>query len=129
LRELSRDDLQQFGENLREISLSNNKIEVIDGDLFDDTPNVEKITMANNKIGFIESGAFGNLTRLKELSVANNPCTGGNDYAWNSRENVEKLIERVEESCKDSNFTFRAEIEERKNREKNSSLNVESLIK
>lgn len=118
MKEITKDDLQQFGDNLREISLQNNKIEVINGDLFDGTPNVEKITLNNNKIGFIESGSFGNLTKLRELSVANNPCTGGNDYAWNSRENVDKLIEKVLESCKDENFTFRDEIEDRKRKEK-----------
>lgn len=129
LREVARDDLQQFGENLREVSLSNNKIEVIEADLFEATPNIEKINLANNKIGFIEVGAFGNLTKLREFSVANNPCTGGSDYAWSSRDNVVALVERVEESCKDSNYTFRDEVEGRKYAERNLNLNTESSLK
>lgn len=131
MSEITKDDLQQFGENLKEISLSNNKIEVVEGDLFDATPNIEKINFSNNKIGFIETGAFGNLTKLRELSVANNPCTVGSDYAWNGRDAILNLIERVEESCKDSNFTFRGEVEERKNAEKSLNLNVntESSLK
>jgi hypothetical protein len=100
LKEITKEDLKEFGDKLKKLYLLNNQIEVIEADLFIYNKNLEDISMTN-KIKHIENGAFDHLKNLNTLYLGDNPCTsGGNAYA-HSRSDVITLIENVEKKCKE----------------------------
>lgn len=105
LREITKDDLEQFGDKLKSLWLYNNKIEVIEGDLFSFNKNLEEIHIGTNKIKHIQSGAFNSLEKLLELHLQSNPCTSGDDWA-ESRHKMLQVIRRVDQKCKDPAYSF-----------------------
>lgn len=60
---------------LNEITLTRNKIEVIDKKFFASGLNLTKICLSANKIRVIESGAFDHLVDLKDLQLEENELT------------------------------------------------------
>lgn len=105
LREITKDDLEQFGDKLKSLWLYNNKIEVIESDLFSANKNLEEIHLGTNKIKHIQNGAFNGLEKLLELHLQSNPCTGGDDWA-DSRHKMLQVIRRVNDKCKDPAYSF-----------------------
>lgn len=100
LKEISGNDLKQFGEKLKKISLEGNEIQKIEKNLFESNKNIEMILMGENKIEKIEKGSFDGLEKLMKLSLEDNPCTSDSDRAMNDRDAVKYLIEEIEEKCK-----------------------------
>lgn len=100
LKEITKDDLKQFGDNLKELWLVDNEIEVIRADLFENNKNLRLISFFNNKINQIDVGAFNGLQSLKSLHLNSNLCTTFENSAYGDREKVLKLIKNVEMKCK-----------------------------
>jgi hypothetical protein len=103
LQEISKDDLKQFGGNLKHLWLSQNQIKIIEGDLFEFNPNLREISFHSNKIVHIDSGAFDGLQKLRsELNLYYNPCTR---TLTSSINNPSEVIREVKKSCKDFTTT------------------------
>lgn len=100
LQEITKDDLKEFGGNLKNLWIYKNEIRVIEADLFEFNPNLEDINLANNKITYIAPGAFGGLEKLHTLELDANPCTKGDTYEKDDRSKVLELIRVAENSCK-----------------------------
>lgn len=105
LREITKDDLEQFGLKLKSLWLYNNKIDVIESDTFSFNKNLEEIHIGTNKIKHIQNGAFRGLDKLLELHLQSNPCTTGDDWA-DSRHKMIQVIKRVNDKCKDPAYSF-----------------------
>jgi Leucine-rich repeat (LRR) protein len=106
LKEITKEDLKEFGDKLKELDLDINEIEVIEADLFIYNKNLEGIYMSDNKIKHIENGAFDHLKNLIVLYLGDNPCTLSGTFDAYNRSNVIKLIQNVEEKCNDRNIRF-----------------------
>lgn len=106
LEEVTKEDLKDFGANLKILDLSGNEIEVIHADLFEFNPNLEMIHFEKNQIKQIGDGTFNGLKELSYLRLNLNPCTAeaGVGDAWNRRVEVLKVIKNVEPICKDLSF-------------------------
>lgn len=98
LRELTQNDLREFGDKLKDLRLGYNDIEVIKENLFEFNKNLEKILIHNNKIKKIEVGTFRGLEKLINLDLRENFCTNDEDFAA-EKSKVFKLIEDVEKKC------------------------------
>lgn len=98
LKEIIKDDLQQFGENLKFLALNFNEIEVLEADLFSANKNLKEISFESNKIMHIEHDTFNGLENLQKLWMSFNLCTGENDYIEDAVKVLE-LIKNVEEKC------------------------------
>lgn len=105
LKEIVREDLQQFGRKLKKLILTNNEIETIEADLFWSTKNLEEIDLKNNKISHIEDGAFDELKKLKVFEILNNPCFTMFDYVYDAE--VDETLRVANRKCKDSNYVAR----------------------
>lgn len=101
LKEITKNDLKEFGDNLKNLWLDENEIEVIKFDLFEFNKNLESISFSDNKIKIIEDQAFDRLEYLKEFFLQFNPCTTENDKVdFKNREKIKELIKIVEKICK-----------------------------
>jgi hypothetical protein len=124
LKKITKEDLKEFGDNLKKLYLSYHQIEVIEADLFIYNKNLQEIYITDNKIKHIETGAFDHLKNLEDLHLFDNPCTSSVIATALSRSVVIKVIQNVEKSCKDQNLmvwenvkeikTLRQEIEKLK---------------
>jgi hypothetical protein len=129
LIEISKEDLKEFGDKLKELYLQFNKIEVIEADLFTYNKNLQLIDLRVNKIKHIDDGAFDHLKNLNQLILHENPCTPpGITADAKSRSEVMKLIKTVEEKCKDHSYAFLQgkNDEIKKLREENEKLKDEN---
>lgn len=99
LKTISKEDLEQFGQNLRVLWLNFNELEKLNADLFIYTPNIEELMLTNNKIRAIESGSLDNLNRLKTLHIQGNPCTTSYDEIDDDRDEVKASVQRIKNSC------------------------------
>lgn len=106
LQEITKFDLEEFGEKLINLWLWENEIQVIHGDLLEFNRNLVWIELQRNKIIRIDSGAFDNQPKLKYLYLGNNECTFDDDdyVAYNDREKVLQVIQKTEETCKIQKF-------------------------
>jgi Leucine-rich repeat (LRR) protein len=95
LQKISKDDLRQFGGNLKKLWLDNNELQEIKGDLFEFNPNLENMSFTSNKIVHIDSGAFDGLVKRDYLNLSKNPCT-----EFMENKNFLEIIREVEKSCK-----------------------------
>lgn len=73
--------------NLRKISLADNKLTAIPSDTFSNNPEVIEIVISDNQIGTLPLGLFRNNKRLKNLISRNNQITKietilGTTAAW-----------------------------------------------
>lgn len=73
LKEIRQVDLKPFTK-LRHIDLFDNKIEVIEADLFKFNPELEEIWLSSNNIKIVDVTAFDGLTKLKALYMSANLC-------------------------------------------------------
>lgn len=99
LQEISKDDLKEFGENLKKFDVLNNEIKVIKSDLFEYNRNLVGIGFHRNKINKIEAGAFSGLDKIHTLELSSNPCTSDSDSADFEPLKVPEIIKNVEEKC------------------------------
>lgn len=100
LEQLKNNDLQEFGDKLIELVIVNNKIEVIEVDLFIFNKNLQSINFEGNKIKKIFIGTFNALEKLNSLNLKMNSCTNDDDFGVNDREKVLKVIKNVENNRK-----------------------------
>lgn len=74
LNEIWRSDLEQLGEDLKNLWLDFNEIEKIPGNLFENCRNLELISFKGNKIKEVGLDLFSNLDNLKTIKFSANPC-------------------------------------------------------
>jgi hypothetical protein len=94
LKEITKDDLKEFGNKLNILWLVRNNIEVIESDLFEFNKNLTELDLSNNKIRHIGENAFVGLEEIKTFRFYSNACQS---------QPVAKPFE-VEKMCKDSNY-------------------------
>lgn len=97
LEEISNEDLKEFGENLKVLGLTFNKIKKIDENLFKFNLNLEEISLQGNQIEKIKPKTFDGLGKLKILNLNKNPCLNDEDFIFNEKNEVEKLIKKIKE--------------------------------
>lgn len=126
LKEITKEDLKEFGEKLKIIKLYSVQIEIIEADLFTYNKNLELIYLKSNKIKHIANGVFDHLDKLSELYLAGNPCTSSADDA-DVRSKLITVIRSVEGNCKDQSYMFLEEknAENKKLRKENEILREE----
>jgi hypothetical protein len=96
LLQIKMNDLKPF-EGLREMYMNDNKLEVIEGNLFKFNPDITIINFENNRIKQIECGALDPLIRLEAIKFKGNLFYEGNAL---SLSNVEQMkIELKEKTC------------------------------
>lgn len=101
LQELTKEDLQPFGDKLKFLLMGGNKIEYLEKDLFSFNPNVEMINFSGNEIRHIDNAAFNGLKKVHTLFLQGNFCTDDSDLLWVLPDRIPKLISKVQASCKD----------------------------
>lgn len=94
---ITKDDLQPYGEKLTFLSLRFNKIKLIHADLFTHNPNLEAIDLFSNQIKVVEVNSFERLQHLKSLDFENNLCHS--QEAFNNRIKVLTLLEKIKLKC------------------------------
>lgn len=100
IKEISKNDLQQFGGKLKKIFLDFGELEVIESDLFEFNPNLEEIFLDHNQIKIVKLGAFDGLEKLHTLDIGDNPCFEGEvSEVRDNRENVLELIKQIYAEC------------------------------
>lgn len=102
LEEVTKEDLKEFGRNLKLLKLDYNLIEVIHADLFESNPNLYWIDLSSNKIKHIDEGTFKGLKKLETLYISRNPCTSDDNQS-----KALEVIKRVEKTCKNPAIKFR----------------------
>lgn len=80
---LSKENLKQFGEKLKIVDFSENKIISIDADLFENNPNLKMILLDRNPIRYIHPKFFTNLKNLS-LKVLELESAGCIDQEYNT---------------------------------------------
>lgn len=95
LKKISSRDMKNL-ENLKYLSLSHNKIEVLEANLFQYNRGLKTVILNNNKISLIEPTAFKGLVDLKHLQLQNNHCI---NKAESNFMDVENLIESSKIIC------------------------------
>lgn len=97
MKEISKDDLKEFGSNLEKLWLWYMKITHISHDLFEYNPYLKEIVLWANEIQTIEYGAFDNLFNLVTLDLDENICIS--EYVYNDYYGLRNFIQRVYERC------------------------------
>lgn len=95
LSEIHQSDLQPFPQ-LRYLDLFENHLEVIEADLFKFNQNLELIWLSNNRIRLVDPNVFNHLTKLSFLYMMENECI---QQSETNRTQVLKLIENVKQKC------------------------------
>lgn len=102
--------------NLKRVWLSNNAIDTVDSDTFDDNPLLEEITFGkcliiknsnlkiikirftdNNKLKIVNGQVFQNLRNLEKASLLNNPCI---NMKFDTPSKIRELPQTVTRLCK-----------------------------
>lgn len=95
--------------NLKVLDLYNNKINKIEGDLFDDHPQIQHIRFEKNPLKHVGPDAFDNLKNLQSLDMYDAGCVS--EYVVNNRAAVETLIDKMYANCP---YTFEMFIVDKK---------------
>lgn len=98
LKEIHQGNLKPFAQ-LESLHLSNNKISVLEHDLFKFNPKLVRIRVNGNQISHVESSVFIDLKNLKSLNFINNLCFS--DEADKNRLDVLNLELSIQLSCFD----------------------------
>lgn len=98
LKIVSKEDLQQFP-RLKFISLENNDLEWLNGDLFDFNPKLESVWFCNNKLKYIEENMFASLTKLQWVDFSYADCI--KTFISDPKNELPGLKEELKTSCKD----------------------------
>lgn len=104
LFEIHSSDFQQFGGNLKKLSMDNNAIQVLEADLFQYNANLNYISLSSNKLRHVDDETFRGIEELTALYLRHNPCI---DNYEQSRDNVIALISQAELSCKDYTYMLK----------------------
>lgn len=100
LKELTKDDLQQFGDKLKTFWVPHNDIKVIEGNLFEYNQNLDWIVFNDNKIKHVEVQAFSHLEKLSIIHLGSNPCITFEGYfASNNHSVMLEHIANVTATC------------------------------
>jgi hypothetical protein len=97
MREIHKEDLQQFSTKLKRVYLSTNVIEIIEKDLFIYNPNIEHLYIERNAIKYVDPSVFNVLTKLVNLGFLYNNCATGK--VENDRNGVVKFIQEINANC------------------------------
>lgn len=100
LREISKEDFQQFGDKLKFLYLYFNEIQVLEADLFEFNKNLIEISFESNKIMHIEHGTFSKLENVQKMWMNFNLCTSENDFTEDPSM-VFELMKKIEGKCQD----------------------------
>jgi hypothetical protein len=95
LEELSREDLSAFP-RLRELHLNNNRVQVINSNLFAGNPEMVSISFISNPVRNVASGVFDHLVNLTQLRFDGVACHNG---AGTTRATVLTLLPRIATMC------------------------------
>lgn len=95
IRQLSKDDLKPFPE-LELLSFDKNKLEVLDGDLFDYTPSLKWIYFEDNNIVHIAPDLLASLKNLEFIDISGNICV---DEIVQSHESINLLTLQLSVKC------------------------------
>lgn len=95
---ISKYDLQPFGYKLKNIYFHTNKLEVIEGDIFEFTSNLEVIYLDGNQFKHVGTGTFDQLQKLSTLHFNGNPCHSG---SASDRPSVISLTATIITKCTD----------------------------
>lgn len=109
LEELSREELSVFPK-LKELLLNDNKVQVINSNLFAGNPNMTSISFIRNPVRNVAAGVFDHLSQLTKLHFDGVTC---HSQAAVNRDDVLNLIAKIIVQCPptfDMNFEM---IEER----------------
>jgi hypothetical protein len=98
LKVVSKEDLQQFP-RLKFISLENNDLEWLNGDLFDFNPKLESVWFGLNKLKYIEENMFDSLTKLQWVDFSHADCI--KTFISDPKRKLPGLKEELKTSCKD----------------------------
>ncbi|KAG5670181.1 hypothetical protein PVAND_000461 [Polypedilum vanderplanki] len=97
LREIHKEDLQQFGSKLKRVYMSYNSIEMLEKNLFVYNPNIEYIYLDDNNIKYVDPDVLDSLNRLTNLGFSINYCYSGKvEY---NRNGVLDLIDKLRYLC------------------------------
>lgn len=109
--EITKEDLKQFGENLKELNLAGNLIEIIESNLFEFNPNLEEVSFADNNIRHIESGGLKGLQKLDGKRIYGAFfATKAFSFDGNFCKEFE-TVDETERNCKNATTTVRQTTE------------------
>ncbi|CAH1719904.1 unnamed protein product [Chironomus riparius] len=97
LKEIHKEDLRQFGDNLIDFGLEGNEIQTIEAELFSHNSNLKYISLINNKIQTIAENVFDNLNGLYGINLLNNNCI---NYVYYGQE-IRGFIRSITLKCSD----------------------------
>lgn len=80
LKELSNNELFEYGASLKNFWLSSDTVEVVRKDLFIYNPNIQWL-MSGTNFKFVEDGAFNGVSRFKSVTFSSNTCGGSTPIA------------------------------------------------
>jgi len=128
LKEVYQADLKPFPK-LVELNLYSNLLEVLEEGLFDYNPDLEFISFLDNNIVHIEPKVFDNLSKLSTLLLRSNHCVDKD--AENSTSAVQNLVQNLESTCKNSDFSSlkeKLEMLEKESKTINSGFFADNLL-
>lgn len=106
-KNISKTDLEEFGENLKVLALQRCGIEVIESDLFEFTPNITDLNISENEIVKIEANAIGRLKKLEHFRFGFNPCTS---CIYMRSLEISDRVRRVEQKCGNNGHELKISI-------------------
>lgn len=69
LSHLEKDDMRQFGEDLRTANFEGNSLTALEGEIFEFNPNLWDLSFKSNPLKFVDPALFQNVKELKLLTV------------------------------------------------------------
>lgn len=97
IKEISKENLKEFGDQLKYFRLAKSHLEKIDADLFYYNYKIQTIGLDHNRISIIDYKAFIYLSKLKALWFIDNLCI---DESAANKLDVIKLISEIKEKIK-----------------------------
>lgn len=98
IKELTKNDLKEFGRNLKNFYVQNTKISHLTHDLFEFNPFIEYIQIADNKIQSVEYGTLDNLPLIR--FYFNEECAGEEIYVIpEDSPKIKEILPMVYERC------------------------------
>lgn len=107
LKEISKKDLEQFGNKIRYLYLAYNDIEIIEGDLFEFSWNLLGINFSYNKLKHIDPEVFDGLNVIHTLDLESNPCLSDSENMYSiyiDHTAALQYIKRLKGECKDPDY-------------------------
>lgn len=102
LKDITSEDLKPFGSRLVNFWLTNDYVEVLDGDLFDYTPNIEWAHFHYGSLRHVDKGIFSKLKKLKTLTFKWQPCLYEEIVTEKTPSGINSLISKLESKCQNA---------------------------